>query len=841
MTIVGSHTDTIAPLSPRPAKLGSAQCENWTKRRSIKVADCAVVHAWVNAKVPQTGKAPLRNTAKLEVRHDDAPAPPAGAIQADAMPKAAETAEATNARQDETFGIDADRLNADLVAGTKRFLNHYDQAKQREQAVKHRKHYQLVEVSYVRDDGSIDKEERFVRTKKTRAQLIQERNKKDGESIKQGYNHFSNWLHEKTGKPRKTGTSYGSRKANGSLVAPATLMPAEQSGVAVGFGKLVTGAVRGEATSEQPGLLPSLGAASDALALAGLPSVIADAIEGADGALTLSSTQAQAKANLLRCEDALRFRRFLGEATAAEAEAYLAFDTAGARLIDPTAEELAADAIAKDGALRNVVLQPSSTFLAGGAQIAGHVTPVSAAAVGVAAGPLSMFAGAFDLHQARQEYLRRVAQAAIASERKQVMASVLEKFKDRPDASVCCGAMASLDGQQDRLIRQAKREKGFAKIRGFRAGAGVAGGLVATVLAGVALGGLITVAALSPLAALLPVAALPAGAAIAWRNFRRHRAEHTSKWRQRAASAAVLGMTREELEQKLSLPAGDQAAEVTVTLGEGEYLADEDRFAGERTMTFNVRENEYVGLHIFALHIQDLVRGGDRKAAAAAAAEPWIATLKGMGVDSVRLLAICKAASAKPADQQLDFIKSHLAPALGMKYRMAGSRALPHPSAFLGPFRNALLGAGLDKNVPPSPRDYRDVRKELVAQFADGEEAMAAFKASTTEFLRKTEKLPSSPLRAHLQAFLAMDGLTAQSESGTTLPEIRAHQVVEFFRPAAAEFHTVHKKLKQHGFGEGDMAAAISLGKAGLSNLPAPEAARIEAQMNAFLMRVDRP
>ena len=69
----------------------------------------------------------------------------------------------------------------------------------------------------MRDDGCIDKEERFVHVEKTRAQRTQERNKKDGERVKRAYNHLSSWLREMADRPRKTGSRYGSRKGGGSL------------------------------------------------------------------------------------------------------------------------------------------------------------------------------------------------------------------------------------------------------------------------------------------------------------------------------------------------------------------------------------------------------------------------------------------------------------------------------------------------------------------------------------------------------------------------------------------------------------------------------------------------
>jgi hypothetical protein len=771
---IDTHRNIAAAVSQRLENASSARGEGNETQGKIRLANCVAGHAWKNAKVPSARKAPTRATTTPGERHHDASMHDVEALQADAMSNTPARGEESEARKSDTFGIDAHRLNADLVSGTKRFLDHYGHAKKREQAVEHRKHYQIAEVSFVRDDGCIDKEERFVRVDKARAQRTQERNKKDGERVKRAYNHLSSWLREMADRPRKTGSKYGSRKGGGSLVAPATLMPVEQLGVAVGSGKLITGAIRSGAMSEQPGLLPSLSPASDALALAGMSGVIGDAMEAADLALSVSSIKAQAKADLLHHrEDALRFRRLLGKATAAEAEAYLAFDTAAARLISPTAEQQRADAVIRDIAIKGLGIQPVSSGVALAAQVTGYAMPVSAAAVSVVAGPLAVVAGAVDLHQARQEYLRRGAQSATAWDRKQVMASVSKDFEERSGAGVLAGAMASLDGQQDRSIRQAKREKGFAKIRAARAGAAIGGGISGTVLAGVVLGGVVAASVATPAGVVLALPILAASAALAVRSVRQHRAEHTSKWRERAAAAAIQGMTRKELEQALCKPAGDESAQVTVSLAEGEYLAGEDRFAGERTINFDVRENEYVGLHIFGLQIRDLIRDRDEKAAG-----PWIETLKGLGVDSVRLLAICKVASAKPVHQQLDFIKSHLAPALGMKYRMTGSQALPHPSVFLGRFQNALLAAGVEKNPLPTTSEYGRVREALVEQLGDEAEGMAAFKASIGEFLRKTEKLPASPLRSHLQAVLALDGLLA---SGTPLPEIDPDLAVELF------------------------------------------------------------
>lgn len=179
-----------------------------------------------------------------------------------------------------------------------------------------------------------------------------------------------------------------------------------------------------------------------------------------------------------------------------------------------------------------------------------------------------------------------------------------------------------------------------------------------------------------------------------------------------------------------------------------------------------------------------------------------------------------------------------------MKYRMSGPQVLAHPSVFLGRFQSALLDAGVGKKAPPPQSCDRRVRDELVRQFPDGEAGMAAFKASTSEVLRKTGRLPPSPLRSHLRAFVVLDGLTDRAAPDSTLPEIGADQIVEFFRTAPSTedfFDHVHKKRLQPGFSSAEeMATGIYLGAAGLSKLSAAEAAQIQAQMDAFIVRLDR-
>ena len=189
MPKIGARGNLAVGGPQLPESLGGVRREKWKTQRNIRLADSLVAHTWKNCDAPAARRG-VSVGAAIGARepHDDAVAPSIGAIQRDAVSNAVETDEEMNARETETFGIDANRLNADLVAGTKRFLNHYGHAENRERAVKHRKHYHVVEVSYLRDDGSVDKEERLVRSEKTRAQRIEERGTKDGERVKRTYN-----------------------------------------------------------------------------------------------------------------------------------------------------------------------------------------------------------------------------------------------------------------------------------------------------------------------------------------------------------------------------------------------------------------------------------------------------------------------------------------------------------------------------------------------------------------------------------------------------------------------------------------------------------------------------
>ncbi len=230
-----------------------------------------------------------------------------------------------------------------------------------------------------------------------------------------------------------------------------------------------------------------------------------------------------------------------------------------------------------------------------------------------------------------------------------------------------------------------------------------------------------------------------------------------------AAGRACLAfeMPREELEQKLA-GTHPKGSGLHVKFQEGEYLPGEEHFAGRREMEFHAPNNEYLALHALALRVQDLIL----KEGSYDSKSPFIQLLHAVGIDAVRLLAICKAASAKPANVQLDYIKSRIAPRLDMKLRMEGElqqEALPHVSHFLGHFDTAWETAAPpiymgDDSTPLrsySADLYPAIHEELARIYPDPQAGLQAFDTAVGAFLAKAQarNLPETPYLKMLQGF----------------------------------------------------------------------------------------
>jgi hypothetical protein len=223
---------------------------------------------------------------------------------------------------------------------------------------------------------------------------------------------------------------------------------------------------------------------------------------------------------------------------------------------------------------------------------------------------------------------------------------------------------------------------------------------------------------------------------VAARNYKRVRAEHNAKWRQRMVQAIALDTPREELESRL---AGNK--DIEFAQEEGEYEPEKGHFAGLRALKLKARDNEYLGLHLLALKIQDVARGEktyDKNS-------PVMKLVHAHGIDELRLMGICKAAAAKKPHEQLDYIQSRLAPKLGMKFILAPgtqTQAPAHASIFLKHFGAASWDAFKENELRLTPHSFElfpEIRKKLEARYADPSAGMLAFRQGIKTFLQRTE------------------------------------------------------------------------------------------------------
>ncbi|MDR6534375.1 hypothetical protein [Variovorax soli] len=279
-----------------------------------------------------------------------------------------------------------------------------------------------------------------------------------------------------------------------------------------------------------------------------------------------------------------------------------------------------------------------------------------------------------------------------------------------------------------------------------------------TAAGGLVIGGVLAAPLLGPVGAVTAVPGIIWAGASARRRHEHHRIEHKSKWRQRAVRALGFEVSRNELEQKLAGTHPDGSG-LRAEFQEGEYLPQDQRFVGSRDMEFDARDNEYLGLHALALQVQDLVLGNGT---GYNPESPCIQLLEAVGIDAVRLLAICKAASAKPADVQLDYIQSKIASSLGMKLRVeaGGVQALPHVSVFLRHFENARKAAF--KRVDRIDEEWgQETLNALAERYPDPETALLAFDSTIGKFLEKTEGLPQADLFAKTAFMLDLKEIAA--------------------------------------------------------------------------------
>ena len=685
--------------------------------------------------------------------------------------------EAWKKRTDQSFGMSRKDLEWSR-AGLKRKHDLYSQAAEaRFQRKRKSKRYQFQEISVTSADGS-EKVADWVLVRRpdklTRVQRYNKWQSETGRKVQNGLNIIGAHVRKAAGRPRKSGSNYATNKAKDDLLVGGKTFMGNVPNTVVNSGEVGNTLYNGQAGLEGG---VTGGPADECL---GMVSLLANGIDGllvAEPFARILSAKQIAEDTLQRENKLFQyFLRFLDKATPQEAESFLLMIEAAEKAVDLSQEDKSILKTAKDRFWRVAGVLPFVNANGVGGGIANTAAGMSADAVGAligVGGALGVVAGGIDIDEATHELLRRRSATAQARARKEgcdrVMAHVdrnqtdtlagdeppLQKL-DQEEYGLLTGLLEGIKKSQDVLIKDSRREKKYAKAQAGKAGATVGLGVGSLAVAGVVTSGVLA----APTFGLSLIPGAVAGAAWAGaltkRDLERKAFETRSKGLQRAAVALGNAYTREELEAMVR-----DNKPVTVTYGQGEYLAEDERFAGDCVVSFQARDNEYLILRLLACQLQDIVQLSSYRADS-----PFVQILhEALGINPLKLLAIMKVASTKRGEAQLDYLQSKLAPAMGMKFRTVnGRQARPHPKFFIDRFKEALgdLQAKIRvRHKHPNivvrwdESHFEDIRAELQASLR-GEEGMVAFKESIDEFLEKTGSLPNPAAgdRAQMRKFM---------------------------------------------------------------------------------------
>ncbi|VTU15524.1 hypothetical protein H6CHR_00259 [Variovorax sp. PBL-H6] len=662
-----------------------------------------------------------------------------------------DAAHQVESRQAVSFGIDLQTLKEQKTKGEAAFDRHYQLAKRLETKKARSKRYE--KIALLDRDGKPRNEFEVVRTKETGVQRFAGWQTKKGAAVQKAVNRTRDLWRELAGTERKYGSNYLSTEGTEGLVTGAKVVPLENAGAALG-GIAQADRIVGAASAglDPPAIAAGAGVVGNTLGLVAPVLVAANAVAATVAVSSLMSDRDKANADLLHSfKDARRYVDYLERATPEESDLFLDFDEAAQKLFSPTRQERANMAAAQAGAANQAGVQPLAAGVLAGTAIT-HLAAPALAISGPGAlvlAPVAAVGAAIDVYKAYQERQGQLSRKEQAELRKTAMEAVLEANPGHSEYALLAGIVQGLGGWQDKLVDQSEWGESFAEAHLGTAGGTLGGMASLTVAGGLVLGGVLTAPLLGPVAVLAAAPGAVWGGVSARRTYVEHRIEHKSKWRQRAARVLGFELSREALEENLA-----EDRRLNMNFQEGEYLPAEERFAGGREMLFDARNNEYLGLHALALRVQDLVREGRYDADS-----PFIQLLHVIGIDAVRLLAICKAASARPADMQLDYIQSRIAPRLDMKLRMQGElrqQALPHVSHFLGHFRRAVSTVRARYETGNGSADlHAEIRKELAAFYPDAQAGLQAFDTAISAFLAKTQpkNLPETPFLKILKGF----------------------------------------------------------------------------------------
>lgn len=301
-------------------------------------------------------------------------------------------------------------------------------------------------------------------------------------------------------------------------------------------------------------------------------------------------------------------------------------------------------------------------------------------------------------------------------------------------AEACRGEMR----RQERLANWVKRG---AKVQFAKATGNVTLGLAGGVLAAVGVATVLGAAAITAGIAVAVVGAFLSAAYLGYtavRSVRNARSERHCVRRQKQAQGLIATHSRAEL-QRLMGEADTQLRKATaITVQRGGFLN-----TGRRTLqveTVDAGRNAYVGLHLMAQELADMVGNGKRgNRLPAEAVLAFLETpddpqqcdqyvtreqgailrlLQSSGMSAFDIHSLCMAAGGISGEDQLCYLKQAIAGAIGLPFRLGsnGREKSLTPFAYLAPVQDLMATPSFAANVKSGKADQITAAGALFGQ-----------------------------------------------------------------------------------------------------------------------------
>ncbi|MDB5838613.1 MAG: hypothetical protein JWQ23_565 [Herminiimonas sp.] len=251
----------------------------------------------------------------------------------------------------------------------------------------------------------------------------------------------------------------------------------------------------------------------------------------------------------------------------------------------------------------------------------------------------------------------------------------------------------------DRLHRQGVRARCFGLSRVIKGVGSASFGLASVGVGAAVLAGAVAAStggvALAAFAGISAVLAMVYLGGVGVKLYRKWKAEHTSKERQRQAQILIETHTTEEL---IDMVVG--GAEKTVPVLRSAYNegGTHPGFHRARAKVVNVAANEYLALHLLAVRLANMAGGIGYTNGVHEEGEQTCAFLQAIGMSEMELQAIFLVAQGTAPAYRVEFIKKNIAAAFGINFRTSrtdGHEAKAAPAVFFNACKDLFEDYGI--------------------------------------------------------------------------------------------------------------------------------------------------